>query len=106
MIRRPPRSTLFPYTTLFRSLVLRTTGLSPHYQLELTKDGHLDALTVHVECFGEALASEDSRARVGRELAHHVKSFIGVSIAVQVHDPGTIERSAGKAKRLVDRRRS
>jgi len=94
------------FPSQIEELVLRTTGLSPHYQLELTKDGHLDALTVHVECFGEALASQDSRARVGRELAHHVKSFIGVSIAVQVHDPGTIERSAGKAKRLVDRRRS
>jgi len=94
------------FPSQIEELVLRTTGLSPHYQLELTKDGHLDALTVHVECFGEALASEDSRARVGRELAHHVKSFIGVSITVQVHDPGAIERSAGKAKRLVDRRRS
>jgi len=94
------------FPSQIEEFVLRTTGLSPHYQLELTKDGHLDALTVHVECLGEALASEDSRARAGRELAHHVKSFIGVSIAVQVHDPGTIERSAGKAKRLVDRRRS
>src|SRR2546425_9292295 len=29
MIRRPPRSTLFPYTTLFRSRVRRGLGLSP-----------------------------------------------------------------------------
>jgi len=94
------------FPSQIEELVLRTTGLSPHYQLELRKDGPLDALTVHVECFGEAFASEDSRARACRELAHHVKSFIGVSITVQVHDPGTIERSAGKAKRLVDRRRS
>ena len=94
------------FPSQIEELVLNTTGLSPHYQLELTKDGHLDALTVHVECLGEAVASEDSRARAGRELAHHVKSFIGVSITVQVHDPATIERSAGKAKRLIDRRRS
>jgi len=76
----------------------------PAVQLELTKDGHLDALTVHVECLVGASGSEDTRARAGRELAHQVKSYIGVSIAVEVHDPGAIERSAGKAKRLVDRR--
>src|SRR5256884_8315663 len=50
------------FPSQIEELVLRTTGLSPHYQLELRKDGPLDALTVHVECFGEAFASEDSRA--------------------------------------------
>src|SRR2546422_11740343 len=29
MIRRPPRSTLFPYTTLFRSVALMTEALAP-----------------------------------------------------------------------------
>jgi phenylacetate-CoA ligase len=91
------------FPSQIEELVLRTTGLGPHYQLELTKDGHLDALTVHVECL-EASGGEEIRARAARDLAHQVKSYIGVSIAVEVHDPATIERSAGKARRLLDRR--
>jgi len=85
-------------------LILRTAGLSPHYRLEMTRAGHLDSLTVHVECGGD-FADEDSRGRAARELAYHVKSLIGISVGVEVHHPGTLERSIGKAKRVDDRRR-
>ena len=76
-------------------------GLAPLYQLECTKEGALGGLTVHVECLEEASASEQDRTRTGRELARHVKSYIGINVDVKVHNPGAIERSAGKAKRLV-----
>jgi phenylacetate-CoA ligase len=85
-------------------LILRTAGLSPHYRLEMTRAGHLDSLTVHVECGGD-FADEDSRGRAAREFAYHVKSLIGISVGVEVHHPGTLERSIGKAKRVDDRRR-
>lgn len=83
--------------------ILRTPELAPHYQLELTRDGHLDALTVHVE----RLAAEDSppaRHRIAHELAAHLKMHIGIHLAVEVHPAGTIERSRGKARRVIDRR--
>ncbi len=83
--------------------ILRTPELAPHYQLELTRDGHLDALTVHVE----RLAAEDSppaRHRIADELAAHLKMHIGIHLAVEVHPAGTIERSRGKARRVIDRR--
>src|SRR2546429_65156 len=92
------------FPSQIEELVLRTTGLSPHYQLELRKDGPLDALTVHVECFGEAFASEDSRARLQRELQGSIKAMIGIATQVLVCDPGSIERSSGKARRVIDRR--
>jgi phenylacetate-CoA ligase len=82
-----------------------TAGLAAHYRLEMTRAGHLDSLTVHVECGGDS-ADEDSRGRSARELAYHVKSLIGINVGVEVHLPGTLERSVGKAKRLDDRRRS
>jgi phenylacetate-CoA ligase len=85
-------------------LVLRTSGLAPYYQLELTRQGHLDALTVHVEYLADILANTEGRTRAVRELAHHVKGHIGVSITVEAHEPGALERSVGKAKRIVDRR--
>lgn len=87
------------FPSQIEELILRTAGLSPHYRIEVGRSGHLNALTVHVECAGDA-ADHDSRGRAGRELANHVKSLIGISVAVEVHLPGTIERSVGKAKRL------
>ncbi|MDE2262923.1 MAG: phenylacetate--CoA ligase [Gammaproteobacteria bacterium] len=92
------------FPSQIEELILRVPGLSAHYRLELARAGHLDTLTVHAECAGESAAADDSRERAARELAHHVKSCIGISVAVHVHPPGAIERSVGKAKRLTDRR--
>jgi phenylacetate-CoA ligase len=91
---------LFP--SQIEELVLRITGLSPHYQLEVTRAGALDALNVNVEC---APGHEAAAERCKGELAREVKAYTGVSATVVVHPPGTLERSAGKAKRVVDRRK-
>jgi phenylacetate-CoA ligase len=80
---------LFP--SQIEELVLKQPGLSPHYVLELTKDGPLDHIAVVVE--GEAAAAG--------ALAHAIKSYIGISAEVRV---GAVERSIGKAKRVIDRR--
>jgi phenylacetate-CoA ligase len=92
------------FPSQIEELILRTAGLSPHYRIELARAHHLDTLTVHVECCADS-ADEESRRRAARELANHAKSLIGISVGVEVHLPGTIERSVGKAKRLYDRRR-
>lgn len=94
------------FPSQLEELILRTPGLSPHYRLELARASHLDTLTVHVECAGEAHSSSDSRTQAASELAHNVKSYVGISVSVEVHLPGSIERSIGKAKRLTDLRRS
>jgi len=83
-------------------LILQVPGLSPHYQLEVTREGQLDELTVIVECSPDA-GSEGDEA--GQRLAREIKGRIGVSVRVTVGPPGTLERSGGKAKRVVDRRR-
>jgi phenylacetate-CoA ligase len=90
------------FPSQFEELILRTAGLAPHYRLEVARAGHLNALTVHVECVAES-SNEESRRRAARELAYHVKSSIGITVAVDVHPPGTLERSLGKAKRLYER---
>jgi phenylacetate-CoA ligase len=90
------------FPSQIEELILRTGGLSPHYRLEVARAGHLNTLTVYVECAGDS-ADDAARNRAARELAHHVKSLIGITIAVQVQLPGTIERSVGKAKRLYNR---
>jgi phenylacetate-coenzyme A ligase PaaK-like adenylate-forming protein len=95
---------LFP--SQIEATLLKIAGLTPHYQLEITREAYLDQLAVHVECLVEIAADGAARGRLERELQHHIKSALGLSARVQVCDPGTIERSAGKARRVVDRRAS
>ncbi len=83
--------------------ILATDGLAPHYELKVTREGRLDQLTVRVEAAPKAAAHE-ARLILAERLAHHIKSVIGVSCTVEVVDPGSIERSVGKAKRIVDLR--
>jgi phenylacetate-CoA ligase len=91
---------LFP--TQVEEIVLRTAGLSPHFQLVLSTEGRMDHLTVQVEarpdCPGER------RAPAAEEVARAVKETVGVSVDVVVVEPETLARSVGKLQRLVDHR--
>ncbi|MEU7281638.1 phenylacetate--CoA ligase PaaK [Streptomyces sp. NPDC045431] len=91
---------LFP--TQIEEIVLRTPGLAPHFQLRLTREGRLDALTVRVEARPGATA--EVRERAARAVEAAVKDGIGVSVVVEVVDPETLERSVGKIRRIVDLR--
>jgi phenylacetate-CoA ligase len=84
--------------------VLALPGLTPHYRLELTRQGALDELAVLAECSPAARADTALRERLERELGEQIKALVGVSVRVQVLDPGSLERSSGKAQRLIDRR--
>jgi phenylacetate-CoA ligase len=90
------------FPTQIEELILRDAVLAPHYQLEITRPGNLDELTVMVERV-PASGSADGNA-AGTRLAHHIKSMIGVTAEVRVAAPGSIERSLGKARRIVDKR--
>ena len=92
---------LFP--SQIEEQILATRGLAPHYELKVTREGRLDQLTVRVEAAPEAAAHE-ARLILAERLQHHIKSVIGVTCTVEVVDPGAIERSIGKAKRIVDLR--
>ncbi|MFJ7987472.1 phenylacetate--CoA ligase PaaK [Streptomyces sp. NPDC096351] len=93
---------LFP--TQIEEIVLRTPAAAPHFQLRLTREGRLDALTVRAEA--RAGATSEQRAEAARSIAAAVKDGIGVSVAVEVVDPETLERSVGKIKRIVDLRKT
>ncbi|MFJ5877022.1 phenylacetate--CoA ligase PaaK [Streptomyces sp. NPDC093088] len=93
---------LFP--TQIEEIVLRTPAVAPHFQLLLTREGRLDALTVRAEAQPDATAGE--RAEAARTIAAAVKDGIGVSVGVEVVDPETLERSVGKIRRIVDLRES
>jgi phenylacetate-CoA ligase len=94
---------LFP--TQVEELILRVPGLSPHFQLVLSRPHRLDELTVRVESRPDA-AGVDERSRSERALAALIKENIGVTVSVDVLEPNLIERSAGKAQRILDLRAS
>lgn len=91
------------FPTQIEEQILKCRGLAPHFQLELTRAGRMDNLTVHVEC-DPAFTDQDARAKSAKELAHHIKAIVGVSTRIEVTDPNTVARSEGKAKRVVDNR--
>ncbi|WP_103335269.1 phenylacetate--CoA ligase PaaK [Amycolatopsis sp. CA-126428] len=90
------------FPTQIEEIVLRTAGLSPHFQLVRSTRGRLDHLTVRVEARHDA--SGDDRARAASELVTGVKDGVGVTVSVDVVDPDTLERSMGKMRRIVDQR--
>jgi phenylacetate-CoA ligase len=92
------------FPSQIEELLLKLTGLAPHYQLELTRAAHLDELAVHVECLAEVAADAALRQRLQRQLQGSIKEMIGITTQVHVRDPGAIERSCGKARRVIDRR--
>jgi phenylacetate-CoA ligase len=90
------------FPTQIEEILLRIPGLAPHFQLVLTSRDHLDELTVQVEA--RAGLGEEQRAEAARALTAQVHDHVGVRVQVAVGDPGTIERSAGKMRRVVDQR--
>jgi phenylacetate-CoA ligase len=91
------------FPTQIEELILRDPVLAPHYQVEITRPGNLDEMTILVERAPAAGSADGSAA--GARLAHRVKSLIGVTAEVRVLQSGGIERSVGKARRVVDKRR-
>jgi len=90
------------FPTQIEELILRDPALAPHYQVEIARPSALDEMTVIVERSASAGGADADAA--GERLARRIKDLIGVSCAVRVLAPGAIERSLGKAKRVVDRR--
>jgi len=91
------------FPTQIEEIVLRSALLSGHYQIELTREGRLDAMTIHIEAHPEAWGTP-ALAAESKAIAHHIKGLIGISARVAIVAPSSIERSLGKARRVVDRR--
>ncbi|WP_125610573.1 phenylacetate--CoA ligase PaaK [Specibacter cremeus] len=91
---------MFP--SQIEEIALRIPVLSPHFQLELTRSGRMDSLTIHIE--PRENTSAEARAAAAAELKSQIKIHIGSSCAVHLAEPGSLERSSGKLRRIYDRR--
>ena len=93
------------FPSQIEEMILKQPKLAPHYVLEVSRPDHMDELDVLVEMkpeFAQAPSAEQQAA--AKELQHHIKSYIGVSTQVRVVAQTSIERSIGKAKRVIDKR--
>jgi phenylacetate-CoA ligase len=91
------------FPTQIEELLLEVAPLSAHYQIMLTREARLDEMEILVEARPDH-ASADARSAAAARLADLVKQRIGVTARCTVADPGSIERSLGKAKRVLDKR--
>jgi len=93
------------FPSQIEELILKQPKLAPHYQIEVTRPEKLDEIAVLVEPAQHMSTMADAeRNTEAATLAHAIKTFVGVSAAVKVQNAGAIERSMGKAKRVVDKR--
>lgn len=94
------------FPSQIESVLVRIKGVEPHYQLIVTREGTLDDLEVQVEAT-EAMTAEGVQglAVFGKRIEKEIKDMLGVSCRVKIVDPKSIQRSEGKAKRVIDKRR-
>jgi len=91
------------FPTQIEEQILKVAGLAPHYQIVLTREDRLDAMEVLVEAAPAGVGADERKASAA-ELGHHVKGLVGVTAKITVTDPGGVERSQGKARRVIDKR--
>jgi phenylacetate-CoA ligase len=89
------------FPSQIEEIILKDQRLSPHFVIELRRAERLDEITIIVEARPDA---KGTYTDCDHELAHHIKASIGVTAAVRTVRPGTVERSLGKAKRVIDLR--
>jgi phenylacetate-CoA ligase len=92
------------YPSQVEAVLVGLPGLAPHYQIVLTREGPLDAMTVEVERAPDAPGDAAACTGVARAVQHHLKSMVGVTCTVVVKAPGELPRSQGKAVRVKDQR--
>ncbi|MEL7205571.1 MAG: phenylacetate--CoA ligase PaaK [Pseudomonadota bacterium] len=91
------------FPTQIEEQVLAIPELAPYFQIELTREGRMDQMAVVVEATPET-SSDEARAASSKLLCKKIKDVVGVSTRITVGKPGTVERSQGKARRVIDNR--
>lgn len=87
------------------SVLLEMSETTPHYQLIVTRENNLDNLEIRVEV-DDQFWSDEIKVLEGlkKKIAHNISSLLGLTATIKLVEPNTIERSEGKAKRVIDNR--
>jgi phenylacetate-CoA ligase len=90
------------FPSQIESVLAENARLAPHYMLEVRRDGRLDTLEVIVETRAPMAASDHGALALDAERL--IKAYVGITASVRIAEPGTLARSQGKAKRVIDKR--
>ncbi|AWB10767.1 phenylacetate-CoA ligase [Thermodesulfobium acidiphilum] len=94
------------FPSQIEEVLISTQGVLPHYQIVLDRKNHLDIIEVFVEVSDDIFQDKmRSLVEMERGLTHKLKSVLGIDIKLRLVEPKTIERSSGKAKRVIDKRK-
>lgn len=91
------------FPTQIEEALMATDGLSPHFQIELSRPDRMDRMRIMCEC-ADVSITVDQRAAAAKALSAQIKQSVGISVMVEVADVGGVARSEGKAVRIVDKR--
>jgi phenylacetate-CoA ligase len=92
------------FPTQIETQICAIQGLTPHYQIEVGKKGNMDTIKVEVEVAPESV--NENYDELVRKLNHKIKTFIGISCAIELKQPNELPRSQGKAQRVIDNRKA
>lgn len=93
------------FPSMVESVLLNIPGVEPHYLLIVDRIGHLDELEVQVEISEQVFSDEVRKLEnLGRHISKELESALGISVKVRLVEPKALERSEGKAKRVIDKR--
>jgi phenylacetate-CoA ligase len=93
------------YPSQVESVILGMEHISPYYQLVISKKGFVDHLEIHVEMIDDSLMENYRELeRVEAQVKGRLHSVLGLDCKVRLREPGAMERTSGKAKRVVDNR--
>ena len=92
------------FPTQIEELLLKQAAQSPHYQCVLSRNGSLDELKVVIETRAGVDPQGSAAQAAAQQLQHDIKAYVGTSAEIELRAEGGVERSMGKAKRVVDTR--
>jgi phenylacetate-CoA ligase len=94
------------FPSQIESVLMNIEGVEPHYLLIVDRQGALDTLEVHVEVNEKVFSDEVKKLQsLGRRIEKEIKDLLGVNAAVKLVEPKSIQRSEGKAQRVIDKRK-
>ncbi|NWF57548.1 MAG: phenylacetate--CoA ligase [Syntrophaceae bacterium] len=94
------------FPSQIESVLMNIEGVEPHYLLIVDRQGNLDTLDLEVEVNEKVFSDEVKNLQsLGRRIEKEIKDLLGVSVGVKLVEPKTIQRSEGKAQRVIDKRK-
>jgi phenylacetate-CoA ligase len=94
------------FPSQIESVLLEMSETAPHYLLIVEREGNLDTLKLMVEVQEQFFSDEIRKLEeLRKKITHKLQSTLGISVDVKLVEPKTIERTAGKAKRVIDNRK-